>query len=174
VLTLRYVCISSISLTWNNAILLNHHSLFRENSEKPLRSSAESHVSPKKVGCFVRGTPKSSVDRWDFPWNKPSIGIIIPALKINKSLKPPIAGWFIHGKSQSKMDDEMGYPHFRKPWNVSTITPTLGLFSQPTGTNCFGAWTNGNWDSSRASNPKKIQKDRKETSDRLTVAAIIW
>ena len=131
----------SISLTWNNAILLNHHSLFRENSENPLRSSAESHVSPKKVGCFVRGTPKSSVYRWNFPWNKP-IGITIPALKINKSLKPPKFGWFIHGKSQSKMDDEMGYPHFRKPSNVSTTTPTLGLFFQPTGTNCFGGGLN--------------------------------
>jgi len=64
-------------------------------------------------------------------------------LKINKSLKPPKFGWFVHGKSQSKMDDEMGYPHFRKPSNVSTITPTLGLFFQPTGTNCFGG-TNGN------------------------------
>ena len=26
----------------------------------------------------------------------------------------PVAGWF-HRKSQSKIDDEMGYPHFRKP-----------------------------------------------------------
>ena len=26
----------------------------------------------------------------------------------------PIAGLF-HGKSQSKMDDEQGYPYFRKP-----------------------------------------------------------
>ena len=91
----------------------NYHSLFRENSEKPLRSSAESHVSPRKVGCFVRGTPKSSVYRWDFPWNKP-IGITIPALKINKSLKPPKFGWFVSWKIPIENGWWNGVPPFQE------------------------------------------------------------
>ena len=46
----------------------------------------------------------------------------------------PIAGWFINGKSQSKMDDDWGYPPFVEAtifwlvvWNMFYVSHVLGI-----------------------------------------------
>ena len=62
-------------------------------------------------GFLKRGYPQSSsILDWDFPSQKPSIIWGTPmTMETSIWINPQMVGLF-HGKSQSKMDDDWGYP----------------------------------------------------------------
>ena len=44
-----------------------------------------------------------------------AIGSVAELFEGSSNGSPPIAGMRIHGKSQTTVDDEQGYPYFRNP-----------------------------------------------------------